>query len=157
MIIFFHRHHQHGRWQARIGRVAGNKDLYLGTFSKFKKIKSLFLWCLEENFHLFTRHSRGSSRSLRYCCHQVPRPQRCHQLRHEQIRRQEHYREQRAAYRKRSEETQGRNRNQRWTSRKEERRQSLVNHCFSAASAAYGDSVSVRSTARLVQARARAT
>jgi len=28
------RHHQHGRWQARIGRVAGNKDLYLGTFSK---------------------------------------------------------------------------------------------------------------------------
>ncbi|PIN21625.1 hypothetical protein CDL12_05661 [Handroanthus impetiginosus] len=26
-------HHQHGRWQARIGRVAGNKDLYLGTFS----------------------------------------------------------------------------------------------------------------------------
>ncbi|KAL8255577.1 hypothetical protein R6Q59_030644, partial [Mikania micrantha] len=25
--------HQHGRWQARIGRVAGNKDLYLGTFS----------------------------------------------------------------------------------------------------------------------------
>ncbi|KAG6383266.1 hypothetical protein SASPL_156989 [Salvia splendens] len=25
------RHHQHGRWQARIGRVAGNKDLYLGT------------------------------------------------------------------------------------------------------------------------------
>ncbi|KAF1898422.1 hypothetical protein Lal_00042114 [Lupinus albus] len=27
------RHHHHGRWQARIGRVAGNKDLYLGTFS----------------------------------------------------------------------------------------------------------------------------
>ncbi|XP_020259524.1 AP2-like ethylene-responsive transcription factor BBM isoform X1 [Asparagus officinalis] len=27
------RHHQHGRWQARIGRVAGNKDLYLGTFT----------------------------------------------------------------------------------------------------------------------------
>ncbi|MCO5583661.1 hypothetical protein L7F22_037574 [Adiantum nelumboides] len=27
------RHHQHGRWQARIGRVAGNKDLYLGTFA----------------------------------------------------------------------------------------------------------------------------
>ncbi|KAG5102591.1 hypothetical protein JHK84_047560 [Glycine max] len=27
------QHHQHGRWQARIGRVAGNKDLYLGTFS----------------------------------------------------------------------------------------------------------------------------
>ncbi|RLM79318.1 hypothetical protein C2845_PM12G11800 [Panicum miliaceum] len=30
------RHHQHGRWQARIGRVAGNKDLYLGTFSKLQ-------------------------------------------------------------------------------------------------------------------------
>ncbi|MBA0760983.1 hypothetical protein Gotri_023692, partial [Gossypium trilobum] len=28
------RHHQQGRWQARIGRVAGNKDLYLGTFGK---------------------------------------------------------------------------------------------------------------------------
>ncbi|KAL8533008.1 hypothetical protein ACS0TY_009315 [Phlomoides rotata] len=27
------RHHKHGKWQARIGRVAGNKDLYLGTFS----------------------------------------------------------------------------------------------------------------------------
>ncbi|XP_062213244.1 AP2-like ethylene-responsive transcription factor CRL5 [Phragmites australis] len=27
------RHHQHGRWQARIGRVSGNKDLYLGTFT----------------------------------------------------------------------------------------------------------------------------
>ncbi|KAK1405626.1 AP2-like ethylene-responsive transcription factor AIL1 [Heracleum sosnowskyi] len=26
------KHHQHGRWQARIGRVAGNKDLYLGTY-----------------------------------------------------------------------------------------------------------------------------
>jgi hypothetical protein len=29
-----YRHHQQGRWQSRIGRVAGNKDLYLGTFSK---------------------------------------------------------------------------------------------------------------------------
>ncbi|CAA2934634.1 AP2-like ethylene-responsive transcription factor BBM [Olea europaea subsp. europaea] len=27
------RHHQHGRWQARIRSVAENKDLYLGTFS----------------------------------------------------------------------------------------------------------------------------
>ncbi|KAL6894166.1 hypothetical protein ACP4OV_008264 [Aristida adscensionis] len=27
------RHHHHGRWQARIGRVSGNKDLYLGTFA----------------------------------------------------------------------------------------------------------------------------
>lgn len=26
------RHHQHGRWEARIGRVLGNKYLYLGTF-----------------------------------------------------------------------------------------------------------------------------
>lgn len=34
-ITLENRHHQHGRWQARIGRVAGNKDLYLGTFSKF--------------------------------------------------------------------------------------------------------------------------
>lgn len=39
LLVFSHdisgsRHHQHGRWQARIGRVAGNKDLYLGTFSK---------------------------------------------------------------------------------------------------------------------------
>ncbi|OMO50908.1 hypothetical protein CCACVL1_30150 [Corchorus capsularis] len=28
-----HINFPHGRWQARIGRVAGNKDLYLGTFS----------------------------------------------------------------------------------------------------------------------------
>ena len=27
------RHHQHGRWEARIGRVLGNKYLYLGTFT----------------------------------------------------------------------------------------------------------------------------
>ncbi|GAQ90567.1 AP2 domain containing protein [Klebsormidium nitens] len=26
------RHHQHGRWEARIGRVLGNKYLYLGTY-----------------------------------------------------------------------------------------------------------------------------
>ncbi|KOM31918.1 hypothetical protein LR48_Vigan01g147400 [Vigna angularis] len=32
------RHHQQGRWQARIGRVAGNKDLYLGTFGKVSGI-----------------------------------------------------------------------------------------------------------------------
>ncbi|XP_050159929.1 AP2-like ethylene-responsive transcription factor ANT isoform X3 [Malus sylvestris] len=31
-VAHLRRHHQHGRWQARIGRVAGNKDLYLGTF-----------------------------------------------------------------------------------------------------------------------------
>ncbi|CAI9765061.1 unnamed protein product [Fraxinus pennsylvanica] len=27
------RHHRNGRWEARIGRVSGNKYLYLGTFS----------------------------------------------------------------------------------------------------------------------------
>ncbi|GFP99159.1 ap2-like ethylene-responsive transcription factor ail7 [Phtheirospermum japonicum] len=32
------RHHQQGRWQARIGRVAGNKDLYLGTFGMYVEI-----------------------------------------------------------------------------------------------------------------------
>ncbi|KAF8687232.1 hypothetical protein HU200_042900 [Digitaria exilis] len=31
--LHLQRSHKHGRWQARIGRVAGNKDLYLGTFS----------------------------------------------------------------------------------------------------------------------------
>lgn len=34
MCLKMGRHHQQGRWQARIGRVAGNKDLYLGTFGK---------------------------------------------------------------------------------------------------------------------------
>lgn len=29
----FDRHHHNGRWEARIGRVLGNKYLYLGTFS----------------------------------------------------------------------------------------------------------------------------
>lgn len=28
------RHHQNGRWEARIGRVFGNKYLYLGTYSE---------------------------------------------------------------------------------------------------------------------------
>ncbi|KAL2317869.1 hypothetical protein Fmac_031745 [Flemingia macrophylla] len=47
------RHHQHGRWQARIGRVAGNKDLYLGTFSKsFQKVVALhFLVLHYQIFH----------------------------------------------------------------------------------------------------------
>jgi AP2-like factor (ANT lineage) len=27
------RHHHNGRWEARIGRVLGNKYLYLGTYS----------------------------------------------------------------------------------------------------------------------------
>ncbi|MBA0563399.1 hypothetical protein Golob_008379, partial [Gossypium lobatum] len=29
------RHHHNGRWEARIGRVFGNKYLYLGTYSEF--------------------------------------------------------------------------------------------------------------------------
>lgn len=32
---FQHRHHHNGRWEARIGRVLGNKYLYLGTYSKY--------------------------------------------------------------------------------------------------------------------------
>ena len=28
------RHHHNGRWEARIGRVSGNKYLYLGTYSE---------------------------------------------------------------------------------------------------------------------------
>ena len=27
------KHHQHGKWEARIGRVNGNKYIYLGTFA----------------------------------------------------------------------------------------------------------------------------
>ena len=30
----FCRHHHNGRWEARIGRVFGNKYLYLGTYGK---------------------------------------------------------------------------------------------------------------------------
>lgn len=33
--FFFLRHHHNGRWEARIGRVLGNKYLYLGTYGKF--------------------------------------------------------------------------------------------------------------------------
>lgn len=29
------RHHHNGRWEARIGRVFGNKYLYLGTYSEY--------------------------------------------------------------------------------------------------------------------------
>ncbi|GAB2260178.1 hypothetical protein Droror1_Dr00011033 [Drosera rotundifolia] len=36
------RHHQQGRWQARIGRVAGNKDLYLGTFGMSPNICKIY-------------------------------------------------------------------------------------------------------------------
>ncbi|KAK6934054.1 AP2/ERF domain [Dillenia turbinata] len=32
------RHHHNGRWEARIGRVKGNKYLYLGTYSKLALI-----------------------------------------------------------------------------------------------------------------------
>ena len=28
------RHHHNGRWEARIGRVLGNKYLYLGTYGE---------------------------------------------------------------------------------------------------------------------------
>lgn len=31
------RHHHNGRWEARIGRVFGNKYLYLGTYGKFPR------------------------------------------------------------------------------------------------------------------------
>ncbi|RXI02428.1 hypothetical protein DVH24_030357 [Malus domestica] len=31
------RRHQHGRWLARIGKVAGNKDLYLGHSRQTRK------------------------------------------------------------------------------------------------------------------------
>ncbi|AQK84165.1 AP2-like ethylene-responsive transcription factor TOE2 [Zea mays] len=40
-VAHLRRHHQQGRWQSRIGRVAGNKDLYLDTFSK--KDRSIWL------------------------------------------------------------------------------------------------------------------
>lgn len=51
---FVNRHHHNGRWEARIGRVLGNKYLYLGTFgnlyiptiSSIDYIKSLILWIL---------------------------------------------------------------------------------------------------------------
>lgn len=29
------RHHHNGKWEARIGRVFGNKYLYLGTYGNF--------------------------------------------------------------------------------------------------------------------------
>lgn len=51
------RHHQHGRWQARIGRVAGNKDLYLGTYSECSShvleclslLNTYMIRCLQES------------------------------------------------------------------------------------------------------------
>lgn len=32
--MYICRHHHNGRWEARIGRVFGNKYLYLGTYSE---------------------------------------------------------------------------------------------------------------------------
>ncbi|KAF9685295.1 hypothetical protein SADUNF_Sadunf03G0039700 [Salix dunnii] len=46
------RHQQHGRWQARIGRVAGNKDLYLGTFT-LMVLSPLSSWRLNVNLERF--------------------------------------------------------------------------------------------------------
>ncbi|XP_038977492.1 AP2-like ethylene-responsive transcription factor At1g16060 [Phoenix dactylifera] len=34
------RHHHNGRWEARIGRVFGNKYLYLGTYSKHRNFNN---------------------------------------------------------------------------------------------------------------------
>uniref|UniRef100_A0A804LEK5 AP2/ERF domain-containing protein n=1 Tax=Zea mays TaxID=4577 RepID=A0A804LEK5_MAIZE len=53
-IAHLRRHHQHGRWQARIGRVAGNKDLYLGTFSKFLSLVQYY--CTVLSFFLRQVH-----------------------------------------------------------------------------------------------------
>ncbi|XP_052118783.1 AP2-like ethylene-responsive transcription factor AIL6 [Arachis duranensis] len=36
------RHHQQGRWQVRIGCVAGNKDLYLGTFATEEEVAEAY-------------------------------------------------------------------------------------------------------------------
>jgi hypothetical protein len=38
---WFCRHHHNGRWEARIGRVLGNKYLYLGTFGMSPTVSSL--------------------------------------------------------------------------------------------------------------------
>ncbi|KAL0009877.1 hypothetical protein SO802_004985 [Lithocarpus litseifolius] len=52
------RHHQLGRWQARIGSVAGNKDLYLGTFSVLHFQTNL---CLTFIVHDSCRHIPGQT------------------------------------------------------------------------------------------------
>ncbi|XP_059287995.1 uncharacterized protein LOC132041189 [Lycium ferocissimum] len=50
------RHHHHGRWKARIGRVVWNKDLYLGPFS----------WLCWRGCRIFiVQITRGTSRC--YC------------------------------------------------------------------------------------------
>lgn len=61
----FHRHHHNGRWEARIGRVFGNKYLYLGTYSmctspflsvpkcsQFTDLHQLFSWHITKS-HIF--------------------------------------------------------------------------------------------------------
>lgn len=35
LILVDFRHHHSGRWEARLGRVIGNKYLYLGTYGEF--------------------------------------------------------------------------------------------------------------------------
>ena len=40
------RHHQAGRWEARIGRVRGNKYVYLGTFDRRGHLPDLSSACL---------------------------------------------------------------------------------------------------------------
>ncbi|KAG7035845.1 AP2-like ethylene-responsive transcription factor PLT1, partial [Cucurbita argyrosperma subsp. argyrosperma] len=59
------RHHQHGRWQARIGRVAGNKDLYLGTFSKLSTLYPIY--------YLFKDIAAIKFRGLNAVSHKLPR------------------------------------------------------------------------------------
>uniref|UniRef100_A0A0A9D7H2 AP2/ERF domain-containing protein n=1 Tax=Arundo donax TaxID=35708 RepID=A0A0A9D7H2_ARUDO len=49
------RHHHNGRWEARIGRVLGNKYLYLGTFG-MDPIRSYSFGT--NNFMLFVRLGR---------------------------------------------------------------------------------------------------
>ncbi|KAF3787256.1 AP2-like ethylene-responsive transcription factor [Nymphaea thermarum] len=41
-IASLRRHHQNGKWQSRIGRISGNKDLYLGSFCKFLPILAFY-------------------------------------------------------------------------------------------------------------------
>jgi len=42
--LIVHLQRLKGKWQARIWRVAGNKDLYLGSFGKFLLV-SIYMWC----------------------------------------------------------------------------------------------------------------
>ncbi|KAA8530750.1 hypothetical protein F0562_005482 [Nyssa sinensis] len=60
------RHHQQGRWQARIGRVAGNKDLYLGTFAKRLKLSLEAEQKLALNHDQKTHCNSNSSSSISF-------------------------------------------------------------------------------------------